>query len=701
MTRVRSLLVVVFSLLVLHGSAFGQAPALSIVNTGPEGPLASLAQANEIRIVFSEPMVTLGRIPSPVTAPFVRIAPAIAGSFRWSGTTILIFTPDPKRPLPYATTYEVTVDATRDGRQRPHAGAADDLHVHDADGAAAADQLVPARRHGRTAPIVVLLRFNQPVRPQRRRRAPDRVARAARVAAAGASPPQEQARLRAPVDPAAPAAFARQGRGDAAGGRRSTGAVPLRLDDQLGSRSASRRRRPGGARNDDAGALRKAGCGRLDGRACRRRPGRPRPATAQDLHDRGRAGVLHRRLPLPPSATATPATRSSCAPRQGRRLRGGAAGRRRHRRATAGHEGCRRRAPATRLRARRQFATSRSRTPASPRSRPTAPTQSPLAGRRCEPTTGRRSATPWLGTGRQLASARRSPASATATACGRRTAGPQLPFYARNLRTSRSGRSGSMPAELMPTLLELQQRRLRAVPPPGDGTARRLARPPTASSRTAWTSARRCSARRHRPGLGRGARRRHAAARPAAPRGSEPRHARVDRPGHQPRDHRQGQPAEHARLRHPARHRRAGRRARPCRSSALDNTHVLARHHRRRRRGDGAADAAARSRRLARVRLLVTAEKDGDIAYVGSDWNEGILPWEFDTDVNLNEREPLLRGSVFTDRGVYRLGEAVQFKAILRQNAPDGRAAAARGHAGAGQRSRRAEQARRRADRAL
>ena len=70
--------------------------------------------------------------------------------------------------------------------------------------------------------------------------------------------------------------------------------------------------------------------------------------------------------------------------------------------------------------------------------------------------------------------------------------------------------------------------------------------------------------------------------------------------------------------------------------------------------------------------FLVTAEKDGDIAYVGSDWNEGILPWEFDTDVNLNEREPLLRGSVFTDRGVYRLGEAVHFKTILRQNTPEG-----------------------------
>ena len=68
----------------------------------------------------------------------------------------------------------------------------------------------------------------------------------------------------------------------------------------------------------------------------------------------------------------------------------------------------------------------------------------------------------------------------------------------------------------------------------------------------------------------------------------------------------------------------------------------------------------------------MTAEKDGDVAYVGSDWNEGISPWDFGTGVNLREREPLLRGSVFTDRGVYRLGEEVHFKAILRHNTPAG-----------------------------
>jgi len=68
--------------------------------------------------------------------------------------------------------------------------------------------------------------------------------------------------------------------------------------------------------------------------------------------------------------------------------------------------------------------------------------------------------------------------------------------------------------------------------------------------------------------------------------------------------------------------------------------------------------------------FIVTAEKDGDVAYVGSDWNEGILPWSFGLPLDLRQAQPMLRGTVFSDRGVYRLGEDVHFKAILRHNAP-------------------------------
>ncbi len=70
--------------------------------------------------------------------------------------------------------------------------------------------------------------------------------------------------------------------------------------------------------------------------------------------------------------------------------------------------------------------------------------------------------------------------------------------------------------------------------------------------------------------------------------------------------------------------------------------------------------------------FIVMAEKDGDFAYVGSDWNDGILPWEFDANLDLEEADPLLRGTVFTDRGVYKLGEEVHFKAVLRSNTPGG-----------------------------
>ena len=88
---------VALALLLLSTSVFA-ANGLRIVSAGPVGEVATLAEANEIRVVFSEPMVVLGKIPTPVTAPFFKIEPAVRGMFRWSGTTTLIFTPS--KPLP-------------------------------------------------------------------------------------------------------------------------------------------------------------------------------------------------------------------------------------------------------------------------------------------------------------------------------------------------------------------------------------------------------------------------------------------------------------------------------------------------------------------------------------------------------------------------------------------------------------------------
>ncbi|MBC8646816.1 MAG: hypothetical protein H7X85_06605, partial [Thermoanaerobaculia bacterium] len=70
--------------------------------------------------------------------------------------------------------------------------------------------------------------------------------------------------------------------------------------------------------------------------------------------------------------------------------------------------------------------------------------------------------------------------------------------------------------------------------------------------------------------------------------------------------------------------------------------------------------------------FLITAEKEGDVAYVASDWNEGVAPWFFNVNYDLSESKPLLRGSLFPDRGVYRLGEEVHVKAVVRSDTAKG-----------------------------
>jgi hypothetical protein len=114
MKRIAVLVAVLLFSTVVYG-----AEDLSVVSAGPVGEVASLAEANEIRVVFTEPMVVLGKIPQPVTAPFFKIAPAVKGSFRWSGTTTLIFTPDPKTPLPYGTQFTVTIDKSAKSELTP------------------------------------------------------------------------------------------------------------------------------------------------------------------------------------------------------------------------------------------------------------------------------------------------------------------------------------------------------------------------------------------------------------------------------------------------------------------------------------------------------------------------------------------------------------------------------------------------------
>ncbi|MEA2338043.1 MAG: alpha-2-macroglobulin [Thermoanaerobaculia bacterium] len=138
------------------------ADKLTIVKAGPVGEVANLAEANEIRVVFSEPMVVVGKIPKMVAPPWFHVAPEIKGTFRWSGTTTLIFTPDPKTPLPFATKFDVTVDAEAKAVSGKTLGKAYKFSF-----ITPTIQLVRTawyRKDGKyDAAVVILLWFNQPV----------------------------------------------------------------------------------------------------------------------------------------------------------------------------------------------------------------------------------------------------------------------------------------------------------------------------------------------------------------------------------------------------------------------------------------------------------------------------------------------------------------------------------------------------------
>ncbi|HET9318097.1 MAG TPA: Ig-like domain-containing protein, partial [Vicinamibacteria bacterium] len=135
---------------------------LKVRSAGPSGEIASLDQANEVRVVFAEPMVALGRIPDPVTAPFFAIAPAVKGSFRWAGTDTLIF--KPAAPLPFATRFTVTIATSAvsvkgNALQEPYTFSFTTPTV----------KLLRTSWYRKTrlfdSPVVIALRFNQPVEP--------------------------------------------------------------------------------------------------------------------------------------------------------------------------------------------------------------------------------------------------------------------------------------------------------------------------------------------------------------------------------------------------------------------------------------------------------------------------------------------------------------------------------------------------------
>ena len=137
---------------------------LAVVSTAPQGEVAALAEANEIRVVFSESMVSLGRIPSEVHSGILQDLPSGARHVpvvRHDGADL-----HARSQTSALVCHELSGDdcVWHASRQRPEARQCRHLFLHYAD-----CPLLQTRwyRRGGTVDsrMVFLLRFNQPVRP--------------------------------------------------------------------------------------------------------------------------------------------------------------------------------------------------------------------------------------------------------------------------------------------------------------------------------------------------------------------------------------------------------------------------------------------------------------------------------------------------------------------------------------------------------
>ncbi len=658
--RIRSGLLVLPVLITLSGQA-GAQTSLTVVAGQPGGELSSPEQAAEVRVRFSEPMVPIGRLPEDVTVPFFSIRPALAGTFRWASPTLLVFTPDPKGPLPHATRYEVTIAGRAtavSGRTlgRPFTFSFTTPTVR-------LLQTQWYRINGRfDQPVVVALRFNQPVRPSEvaahvtLRYEPHEwgvpsisADERARMGAEAMRFDAKVAATKAVVASQSPVAVRLASDWDQKRFPPSSDLVVLQTVDTPSTdgwlRLALDERVPAIEGPATPGSpqvytIHLDPTLFIDGFGCR---------TGCDADRYNFAHLRSQRVAL--DALVRAATVSDIA--DVRRERAVA-------RPAASQQTPARRADQTitfftieDLGFERQPPTS---------------TYAVTIDSSLQAADGQRLGYAWTGIVENW-----HEQAFTSFGDGHgvweKDGGP-LPFYARNFADVWQWARGITPDHLMPTILDLKRRAFRDAPPPGDGVHRMLGGAPdkvlshgldlsrTLSSQgtgLVWAAV--------RPGQP------IARSRPFDGSATIASVVQVTNLGVNVKDSPQNTLVFVTRLDNGA--PVGGANVSIIR---LDNTVAWS------GRTDEHGIAIAPQLRLrgrqgwwARdLRFLVTAEKDGDIAYVGSDWNEGIEPFEFATPYDLSEAQPVLRGTVFPDRGVYKLGEEIHVKAILRRDTPSG-----------------------------
>jgi uncharacterized protein YfaS (alpha-2-macroglobulin family) len=224
--RKLGLLCVFFALVVQATSLTApQTRAVTVVSHAPAGEVAQLADANDVRVMFSEPMIAIGGAAVIGQPSWMTITPAPSGHYFWSGTRTLIFSPDPETPFPYATRYRVRIDGSATSVAGHALGAPYEFEFTTP--TVRLMQMMWYRKNGRfDDPAVLMLRFNQPVRP-----ADVAVHAHVRLAPHTWRPPEMQTEARARLEKTDPAGLARFDAKVAAVDRvaRSTDPIPVRV----------------------------------------------------------------------------------------------------------------------------------------------------------------------------------------------------------------------------------------------------------------------------------------------------------------------------------------------------------------------------------------------------------------------------------------------------------------------------------------
>ncbi|HEX9986798.1 MAG TPA: MG2 domain-containing protein [Thermoanaerobaculia bacterium] len=640
------------------------ANTLRIVSAGPAGEVSTLAEASEVRVVFSEPMVVVGKIPQPVTAPFFKISPNVAGTFRWSGTTTLIFTP--KTPLPYATTYTVTIDASA----RSVAG-------NTLDKPSKFSFTTPTirlmgtdwyRRDEKMGnPIVIALRFNQPV---------DAATVAKHLQLRTSTRPFEEPAIADPsqVDAASQQAFAAKA-AKAKAAAASQGApvfvsVATNWDKERfppANDQVVLETKPGVAPDtnlqvildDKLAAGRGVGTGREQTFILELEPtffvnqmwcyAQCDPEGYNPIVFRTRSGV-------PPARARKAITVTDVTdPAKPVAVKPGAMPER-----DSDYP-----APSYSL-----DELGWSLQPARTYTIKIDPT--------LEAADGQKLGYMWAAT---VENWHKTAFVSFGDGHGvwESSGGPLLPFHGRNYRSVSQWLAPLSIENLMPTMVQLRTDGFRTAPPNAKPTVRKLT--PRSDRIQSYGLDLKSALGADNMGLV------WAAVKPGEPIAKSKEYSQDIRAslvqatnlGLSVKDSPQNTLVLVTRLDD----------ARPVAGAKVsirnltndvvwtgttgaDGIAIAPNTDLRRPKEKPAEEEDYAWEALSELHFVVIAEKDGDVAYVGSDWNENINPWDFGLDFNVNEADPLLRGTVFTDRGVYKLGEEIHLKAILRSDTPNG-----------------------------